>query len=214
MLEEAPATQPSAERETAPHVFVFSARTPGQLRAIAARFESALATTTASAADIAFTLQVGRRALTERLAIVADSIDALRRKLGAVVAGQTELDGVFEGTVGERAGVADILSTDRAAAEFLRYLLSQDAQLAMAKVGQMPVLSDLGEQLTSINAYYAPFVTQLATARPRTPTPAWPKIDDILKAQIQQAIQGDISVQDALDQAAAQIDPLLAKYAG
>lgn len=101
-----------------------------------------------------------------------------------------------------------------AAAEFLRYLLSQDAQLAMAKVGQMPVLSNLGDQLTSINAYYGPFVTQLANARPRTPTPAWPKIDDILKAQIQKALQGDVSVQDALDQAAAQIDPLLAKYAG
>ncbi len=122
------------------------------------------------------------------------------------------------GSISVVGGESVVLTTSSknkdAAAEFLRYLLSEDAQLAMAKVGQMPVLSDLGDQLTSINAYYAPFVTQLATARPRTPTPAWPKIDDILKAQIQQAIQGDISVQDALDQAAAQIDPLLAKYAG
>ncbi|WP_159805448.1 extracellular solute-binding protein [Cellulomonas citrea] len=101
-----------------------------------------------------------------------------------------------------------------AATEFLRFLLSQDAQTEMAKVGQMSVLTSLGDQLTKINPYYSTFVDQLATARPRTPTPAWPKIDDILKAQIQKALQGDLTVQAALDEAAAQIDPLLAKYAG
>ena len=100
-----------------------------------------------------------------------------------------------------------------AAAEFMRFLLSEDAQYEMAKVGQMSVLSSLGDKLTGINAYYAPFVEQLATAQPRTPTPAWPKIDDILKAQIQKALQGE-PVQQALDEAAAQIDPLLAEYAG
>ena len=100
-----------------------------------------------------------------------------------------------------------------AAAEFMRFLLSQDAQYEMAKVGQMSVLSSLGDKLVGINAYYAPFVKQLANAQPRTPTPAWPKIDDILKAQIQKALQGE-PVQQALDEAAAQIDPLLAQYAG
>lgn len=100
-----------------------------------------------------------------------------------------------------------------AAAEFMRFLLSQDAQYEMAKVGQMSVLSSMGDRLTAINAYYAPFVKQLANAQPRTPTPAWPKIDDILKAQIQKALQGE-PVQQALDEAAAQIDPLLAQYAG
>ena len=100
-----------------------------------------------------------------------------------------------------------------AAAEFMRFLLSQDSQYEMAKVGQMSVLSALGDKLVGINAYYAPFVKQLANAQPRTPTPAWPKIDDILKAQIQKALQGE-PVQQALDEAAAQIDPLLAQYAG
>ncbi len=41
-----------------------------------------------------------------------------------------------------------------AAAEFMRYLLSEEAQLAMAEVGQMPVLSGLGDQLTGINDYF------------------------------------------------------------
>jgi multiple sugar transport system substrate-binding protein len=115
---------------------------------------------------------------------------------------------------GESVVLTQSSKNKEAATEFMRYLLSDDAQLAMAKVGQMSVLSKLGDQLTSINAYYAPFVEQLATARPRTPTPAWPKIDDILKAEIQKALQGDMTVQAALDEAAAQIDPLLAQYAG
>lgn len=99
-----------------------------------------------------------------------------------------------------------------AAAEFLRYLLSDDAQLAMAKVGQMSVVKSIGPKLTDINAYYAPFVEQLATARPRPVTPAWSQIDTILQDEIRAAIKGDKSVQDALDSVATQADALLAQY--
>lgn len=99
-----------------------------------------------------------------------------------------------------------------AAAEFLRYLLSDDAQLAMAEVGQMSVLKSMGPKLTEINAYYAQFVEQLATARPRPVTPAWTQIDTILQDEIRLAIKGDKSVQEALDSAAKQSDVLLAQY--
>jgi multiple sugar transport system substrate-binding protein len=95
------------------------------------------------------------------------------------------------------------------ALEFTRYLLSQEAQLAMAKVGQMSVLKDL--DVTSVNATYAPFVTQLQTAKPRPPVANWSKIDDLLQKKLQAAFQGQLTVQQALDQAAADIDPLLAQ---
>lgn len=100
-----------------------------------------------------------------------------------------------------------------AAAEFMRFLLSEEMQLEMAKVGQMPVLADLGESLTSINEYYAPFIEQLATAKPRPVTPAWPRIDSILQDEIRAAIRGEKSVQEALDSAAEQSDALLSQYA-
>lgn len=99
-----------------------------------------------------------------------------------------------------------------ASMEFMRYLLSEDAQLAMAKVGQMPVLADLGTQLTDINAYYAPFVEQLKTAKPRPVTPAWTQIDTILQDEIRAAFRGEKTVQEALDSAASQADALLAQY--
>jgi len=114
-------------------------------------------------------------------------------------------------------GGEDIVMTQsstnkEAATEFLRYLLSADSQLAMAKVGQMPVLSNLGSQLTAINAYYAPFVEQLKTAKPRPATPAWSQIDSILQDEIRAAIRGDKTVQEALDSAASQSDALLAQF--
>jgi multiple sugar transport system substrate-binding protein len=115
---------------------------------------------------------------------------------------------------GESIVLTEASENKAAAAEFMRFLLSEEAQLAMAEVGQMPVLASLGEQLTDIQDYYGVFVEQLATARPRTPTPAWPRIDEVLLTNIQQAVRGDVTVQEALDAAAAEIDGLLAEYAG
>lgn len=95
------------------------------------------------------------------------------------------------------------------AEEFTRYLLSKEAQLAFVKVGQMSVLKDL--DVTAVNATYAPFVQQLQTAKPRPPVPSWPKIDDLLQKKLQSAFKGEVTVQQALDQAAAEIDVLLAQ---
>jgi multiple sugar transport system substrate-binding protein len=95
------------------------------------------------------------------------------------------------------------------AEEFARYLLSPEAQLAFAKIGQMSVLKNL--DVVSVNASYGPFVQQLKTAKPRPPVPAWPKIDDLLQKHLQAAFKGDVTVQQALDQAAAETDALLAQ---
>jgi len=93
------------------------------------------------------------------------------------------------------------------ALEFTRYLLSDEAQLAMAKVGQMSVLKDL--DVTKVDANYGPFVEQLKTAKPRPVVPAWPKIDDLLQKKLQAAFRGETTLQQALDSAAAEIDKLL-----
>jgi multiple sugar transport system substrate-binding protein len=95
------------------------------------------------------------------------------------------------------------------ALEFTRYLLSDEAQLAFAKVGQMSVLQNL--DVVSVNPNYRAFVEQLKTARPRPVVPSWPKIDDLLQKKLQSAFKGDLTVQAALDQAATEIDTLLAQ---
>jgi len=101
-------------------------------------------------------------------------------------------------------------SKHKAAAEqFIRFMTSPWAQTQMAHAGQMPVRSDVSQQLTKINAYFGIFAQQLKTAKPRTPSPNWSKIDTILGNAVATAIKGG-SVQSALDDAARQIDPLLA----
>lgn len=100
-----------------------------------------------------------------------------------------------------------------AATEFMRFLLEEETQLRFAEVGQMSVLSSVGDQLTDIQEYYAPFVEQLATAKPRTPSPAWPQMEEVLKREVQLAMRGEKSVEDAMKTCATEMDALLARYA-
>lgn len=99
-----------------------------------------------------------------------------------------------------------------AAAEFMRFLLSDWAQLEFAKIGQMSVLKDLTDQLVDTNAYYEVFIEQLQTAKNRPATPAWSEIDTILQDEVRSAIRGEKSAQEALDAAAEEADALLARY--
>jgi multiple sugar transport system substrate-binding protein len=96
-----------------------------------------------------------------------------------------------------------------AAEEFTRFMTSSWAQNQMARAGQMPVLKSLTKKLVQIHPYYSIYLKQIANARPRTPTPKWPQIDQVLQTEIAKAFKGDESVQQALDSAAKQIDGLL-----
>ncbi|MBT8163508.1 MULTISPECIES: extracellular solute-binding protein [Arthrobacter] len=125
---------------------------------------------------------------------------------------------MFSGSAGSISvvGGEDIVMTQQSknkalAAEFIRYMLSPEAQQAMGKVGQLSAESALAADMASYAPYYAPYLDQLKTARPRPATPQWAKVDDIFTKQVQQAFQGKQTVQQALDNAAAQIDPLLAQ---
>jgi len=96
-----------------------------------------------------------------------------------------------------------------AAMAFVRFMLSKSAQVAMTKAGQLSVLSSLSKQVTAIHPYYATFLKQLATANARTPVPNYPKIDAIIGTQVALAMKGTLTAQKAMDEAAAQIEPLL-----
>jgi multiple sugar transport system substrate-binding protein len=91
----------------------------------------------------------------------------------------------------------------------MRFVLEDQAQIAMGKTGQMPVLQSLTGN-SELPAYFATFQQQLATAQPRTPSPASPKIDDAINTAVQQVLRGEKEPQAALDEAAAAVDDLLA----
>jgi multiple sugar transport system substrate-binding protein len=110
---------------------------------------------------------------------------------------------------GEDINMVASTKNKQAVEEFISYMLSSDAQLAMTKVGQLSVRKDLQSQLTAIQPYYGTFLQQLATAKARTPVPNYPQIDQIVTTQVANAMSGKETPQKAMDEAAAQIDPLL-----
>lgn len=95
---------------------------------------------------------------------------------------------------------------------FSQFMLSDEAQQAMATVGQIPASRSAAAStaVTSV-PYLAAFMTQLETAKPRTVTPAWPKLDKILTDAFDAALRGTKTASQALHDAAAEIDPLLAQ---
>ena len=94
------------------------------------------------------------------------------------------------------------------AEEFMKFMLGSYAQTQMARAGQMPVLKNS----TSWLAQDPPVLRDVSQAdrdgEAKTPTPKWTQIDAILTTQIAKAFQGE-PVQQALTEAAQQIDPLL-----
>jgi multiple sugar transport system substrate-binding protein len=99
-----------------------------------------------------------------------------------------------------------------AAMEFLRFTQSDEYQLKMSEVGQLTVKPALLEnEYFQNHPYYGTFLTQLETARARTPHPAWTQMEEVLSDAGQLILRGEASPQEALDAAAEEIDALLAE---
>lgn len=98
-----------------------------------------------------------------------------------------------------------------AAWAFEKFLLGDFAQSAMAEVGQIPVTqAGLASDAVTSVPYLAAYVEQLQTAQARTPVPSWPQIDSILTDAFGAALRGTKTAEQALGDAAVQIDDLLA----
>ncbi|MDI7861560.1 sugar ABC transporter substrate-binding protein [Rhizobiaceae bacterium n13] len=89
----------------------------------------------------------------------------------------------------------------------LEYFVSQDDRM-FKDFGQLPARSDITIPETGEpkkDAALKVFVEQLNYAKPRGPHPEWPKISKAIQDAIQAALTGQMSSQEALDQAAAKI---------
>ncbi|MBK8417528.1 extracellular solute-binding protein [Candidatus Villigracilis saccharophilus] len=120
-----------------------------------------------------------------------------------------------QGTTSSVVGGEDVVvladsQNQEAAMKWAAYLLSPDAQKMMAAVGQMPTLASLvGDP--AMPAYFAVFQEQLKTAQARVPHPKWSDMDNAINNAYQRMLKGDQTPQEALDQAATEIDALLGK---
>lgn len=85
--------------EPAPQIIVLSARSEEQLKAYARKMSEFLETRPSPAlptlSDIAYTLQTGREAMAERLAMVVSDIDEVTERLTCYVQGASEVEGLY-----------------------------------------------------------------------------------------------------------------------
>jgi amino acid adenylation domain-containing protein len=96
----APASSSAPTEDLGPQLLVLSARSADALAAARANLAAYLRTPTASLADVAFTLQTGRRAFDHRVSLVAKNLEEARAKLSNPKS-RDLLAGVREGTRGD-----------------------------------------------------------------------------------------------------------------
>lgn len=95
-----------------------------------------------------------------------------------------------------------------AAMAWMDYLMGEESQKMMAEVGVIPTLSGLvGDP--AMPDYFDVFLEQLQTAQARVPHPKWSDMDNAINNAFQRMLTGDQTPQEALDQAADEINQLL-----
>ncbi len=98
-----------------------------------------------------------------------------------------------------------------AAAEFVRFMLSEETQLKWVETGQMPVLKSAGDsEVIKNHPFFGVFLEQLKTAKARTPHPSWARMEEKLTNTGQAILAGEGTVQENLDRLATELDALLA----
>ncbi len=96
-------------------------------------------------ANIVYTLQMGREAMAERLAIVVDNIQALRNKLTQYTQGQTEIAHFYRGNVQTSKAHSALLIEGEAGQAFLNMLIEKQE---LTKLAQLWILGvDIDWQL-------------------------------------------------------------------
>lgn len=89
-----------------------------------------------------------------------------------------------------------------------KFLLSEEAQLTIGETGAIPTLSTVqgNERLPE---YYDVFMEQLKTAKARLPHPKWAEMDNAINNAYQYMLRDEKTVQQALDDAADEINKLI-----
>jgi ABC-type glycerol-3-phosphate transport system substrate-binding protein len=95
-----------------------------------------------------------------------------------------------------------------AALAFVRFMLTERAQVAFATSGRMPAITSLTGR-GEVPAHLARFMSELDVARAPVSSPNWTKIDEAIEDAVRSALQGQESIDGALTRAAATIDELL-----
>lgn len=92
-------TRQRLARTPRPQLIVLSAKNEDRLKAYARSLLGHVRTREVELAELAYTLQVGRDAMEERLGVIVGSVDELATRLGAYLNGEAKIDAVYRGKV-------------------------------------------------------------------------------------------------------------------
>ncbi|MGG1942592.1 SDR family NAD(P)-dependent oxidoreductase [Paenibacillus polymyxa] len=96
----------------------------------------------ASLGDIAFTLQVGREAMEERLAVIAKSTTELEGKLESFLAGNEEIDGLYSGQAKKNKDILTVLEADEDMEQLVDIWISKSKYSKLAELWVQGLLFD------------------------------------------------------------------------
>jgi multiple sugar transport system substrate-binding protein len=94
--------------------------------------------------------------------------------------------------------------------KLVQFLASPFAQVAMSEAGDMAAYSTDSAAEVAATPSLAVFATQLQTAKARPVTQGYAKLDSDFSAELQEALAGKVSLQNALNSAASQANAALA----
>jgi multiple sugar transport system substrate-binding protein len=98
-----------------------------------------------------------------------------------------------------------------AAWTFMKWMTEKDTQLLMAQTGLMPTNLDAAKAMKiTKNSYLYPYKEAAENAFLWPQVKNWSKIDVVYTEYMYKIFEGELSVKDGLDRAAAEIDKLLA----
>lgn len=98
-----------------------------------------------------------------------------------------------------------------AAWTFMKWMTDKEAQLLMAQTGLMPTNQDAVKAMKiPNNSYLNPYKEAAENAFLWPQVKNWSKIDEVYCEYLNKIFEGELSVKDGLDRAAAEIDKLLA----
>lgn len=113
---------------------------------------------------------------------------------------------------GENIAVFKTSEYKNEAYEFAKFMTSEEVQLEMLKVGQLPVLKSLvSNAAVTENPVWSVYMKQLETAKSRIPSPYKTDIEDAFKNAMTNIFVNGADIKTELQSAATTIDGILAK---
>ncbi|MDX8047240.1 SDR family NAD(P)-dependent oxidoreductase [Gracilibacillus sp. S3-1-1] len=140
------------EAEQEPYLMVLSAKNEARLRQYCQIYAEFLKETSSSLHDIAYTLQVGREAMEERVAMVVSSKKEFAEKLSRFSQGQEDIEQMYRGNVKDQLEKENLIDGDEGDA-FIRLIIKNQNFVKLAQLWVTGEVIDWGLLYWGKNPY-------------------------------------------------------------